>query len=251
MSDNNFIDRFSRRSDIYASARPDYPKEIFSFLADIVPSNDTVWDCATGNGQAAIVLAEHFNKIYATDASEQQLENARPHERVAYSHATAEQSNLPDKSIDLITVATAAHWFDLDKFYAEAKRVLKPGGIIAMWAYCRFQTENGPINNIMDKIGREVLKDYWDPHLDKIWAGYDTWPFPFEDVGHPEWIIETNWNRDEFMAYVSTWSATNNYINKHGETPLLQIQQDLLEQWPDEDMKVKFSTNLTSRVGQL
>ncbi len=251
MNKNKFVDRFSKHSSVYAYARPDYPSEIYRFLSEIVPSRDAVWDCATGNGQAAVVLADYFDQIYATDASEQQIRNARAHEKVKYTVATAEASGLESESVDLITVATAAHWFNLDAFYGEVKRVLKPGGVLAMWAYCRFTTENEPVNALMQKMGREVLKEYWDPNLDRIWDGYETWPFPFEDIDHDKWPIVTNWSRDEMLAYISTWSATNNYIEKHGETPLVAIECDLAKVWPDGDEKVVFSTVLTSRIGRV
>ncbi len=120
-----------------------------------------------------------------------------------------------------------------------------------MWAYCRFTTENEPVNALMQKMGREVLKEYWDPNLDRIWDGYETWPFPFEDIDHDKWPIVTNWSRDEMLAYISTWSATNNYIEKHGETPLVAIECDLAKVWPDGDEKVVFSTVLTSRIGRV
>ncbi len=250
MNNSKFVDRFSRKSGVYASARPDYPAEIYRFLSEIVPGHEAVWDCATGNGQAAIVLAEYFDQIYATDASEQQINNARACAKVNYTVATAENSGLESESVDLVTVATAAHWFDLDKFYTEARRVLKPGGILAMWAYCRFETQNEPVNELLQKMGREVLKEYWDPNLDRIWEGYEKLPFPFEDIEHDAWPITTNWTRNDMLAYISTWSATNNYIERHGESPLAAIEEDLAKVWPEEQKKVVFSTVLTSRVGR-
>ena len=138
-----FKDHFSSQATDYARFRPNYPAELFAWLAGIAPSRDTAWDCGTGSGQAAIGLAAHFARVFATDPSRKQLEHAEPHPRIDYRLAPAEVRLLDTASIDLVTVAQAIHWFDLDKFYAEAKRVLKPGGIIAAWTYTLLDVEAG------------------------------------------------------------------------------------------------------------
>jgi ubiquinone/menaquinone biosynthesis C-methylase UbiE len=111
------------------SFRPRYPREMFEYLGTVAPSLERVWDCGSGSGQAAVQLAEVFNRVIATDTSEKQIRNAQPHERVEYRVAPAEQSGLESSSVDLIMVAQALHWFDLDRFYAEARRVLRPDGV--------------------------------------------------------------------------------------------------------------------------
>ncbi|PZR76620.1 MAG: SAM-dependent methyltransferase, partial [Chthoniobacterales bacterium] len=131
----SFKDHFSGHAAEYAQFRPEYPTELFKYLTSIAPGRAQAWDCATGNGQAAIALASHFSRVIATDASAQQIANARQHDRVEYRVATAEASGLDDNSIDLITVAQALHWFDLPRFFSEATRVLKSRGAIAVWAY--------------------------------------------------------------------------------------------------------------------
>jgi ubiquinone/menaquinone biosynthesis C-methylase UbiE len=130
-----FKDHFSKQAADYAKFRPRYPKELFRRLASIAPDTQLAWDCATGTGQAAIELAEFFDRVIATDASEKQIANAERHPRVEYRAATAEESGLDAASVDLVTVAQALHWFDLDRFYAEVRRVLKPQGLLAATAY--------------------------------------------------------------------------------------------------------------------
>src|SRR5215475_11590766 len=124
-----FKDHFSRQAANYAKFRPRYRRELFDYLASIAPGRELAWDCGTGNGQAAVGLASVFDRVIATDASKKQIANAEPHNRVEYHVAPAENSGIPSGTIDLIMVAQALHWFDLDRFYGQAGRVLKPDGI--------------------------------------------------------------------------------------------------------------------------
>ena len=158
----SFQDHFSRQAETYLKGRPTYPDELFAYLASIAPAKDVCWDCATGNGQAAISLAQHFKKVIATDGSRQQIDSAMPRPNIEYRVATAEQSGLPDHSVDLITVATAAHWFDHNAFYSEAQRVVKPNGILAVWAYSEARI-SAEIDVLMEWFMYDFLQDYWPP----------------------------------------------------------------------------------------
>src|SRR2546422_3157121 len=141
-----FHDHFSGVANRYADYRPHYPAALFDYLATLGPRNSLVWDCACGNGQAALDLARHFERIIATDASREQIASATPHAKVEFRVASAEQSGLEAESVRLLTVAQALHWFDLDRFYAEAGRVLKPGGVLAVWAYGINGVEGDEVN---------------------------------------------------------------------------------------------------------
>ena len=124
---------FSSLSREYAASRPLYPQELFDWLASCVNRREVAWDAATGNGQAALGLATRFDRVIATDRSAGQLEHARPHPRIEYRIATAEESGLPAHSVDLVAAAAAIHWFNLGRFYAEVGRVIRPGGLLAAW----------------------------------------------------------------------------------------------------------------------
>lgn len=158
-----FKDHFSGHAGQYARFRPRYPEALFSYLALLAPVREFAWNCATGNGQAAIGLAAHFERVIATDASSQQIESAEPHARVEYRVAPAENSRLPADSIDLVTAAQALHWFDIPAFFAEAQRVLKPGGVTAVWAYnlLRISPE---VDALVNRFYLETTAAFWPPN---------------------------------------------------------------------------------------
>jgi ubiquinone/menaquinone biosynthesis C-methylase UbiE len=135
MTDKTFKDHFSSQSGDYRKYRPVYPEALYKFLAEHSLAHDCAWDCATGNGQAAMGLAKHFMRVIATDASRQQLGYAMQENNIEYRCVRAEKTCIEQNSVDLITVAQALHWFDVDAFYQEARRVLKNQGVIAVWSY--------------------------------------------------------------------------------------------------------------------
>src|SRR5882672_6324063 len=132
---SGFQDLFSNHAACYAQARPGYPKELFAYVASLVPEHKLAWDAGTGNGQAAIGLAEQFERVIATDASAEQIKHATPHERVEYRVVTAEGADLEPGSVDLVMVAQALHWFRHDAFYANVRRVARPHGVIVASCY--------------------------------------------------------------------------------------------------------------------
>src|SRR5437867_9645499 len=157
-----FKDHFSRQAADYAKFRPGYPQELFQYVGSVAPSRQLAWDCGTGNGQAAVGLASVFDRVIATDASEKQITNAEPHQRVDYRVAPAENSGIKSETIDLIMVAQALHWFDLDRFYAEARRVLKPNGVLAASAYNLLHIEPA-IDEVINRYYYDVVGPFWPP----------------------------------------------------------------------------------------
>src|SRR5215208_6990740 len=180
----NFEDHFSTQSHLYAQYRPQYPDEIYAYLASLTPEHSLAWDCGTGNGQAAVGLAKYFDKVHATDASAEQIARAYAHAKVDYHVEPAEHVSLPTSSVDLVTVAVAIHWFNFDEFYHEVNRVLKPGGVLAAWTYNL--TEISPeIDVLIHHYYGEILKGYWPERIRYLEEGYKTLPFPFEEITPP------------------------------------------------------------------
>lgn len=223
---------FSSVAREYANFRPGYPPELFSWLASLTPHTDAAWDCGCGSGQASLALAEHFTRVHATDVSAEQIAAARPHARVAYSVAPAEHSGLGAESVDLVTVAQALHWFDVDAFYAEARRVARPDGLIAVWTYPRPELADAALDRLFFAFYDQVVGPYWPPERRHVEANYQTLPFPFEELPHPPFVLEFQWSLEQLAGYASSWSATARYRKATGNDPLPVLRDSLAPYWP-------------------
>ena len=229
----NMKDNFSSHSKAYAQFRPQYPKELFDHLLTLVDSKDTAWDCGTGNGQVAGVLADHFTDVYATDISEQQLNEAVQKNNIHYSVQPAEGTDFTDHQFDLITVAQAIHWFRFDAFYAEAKRTLKPDGLLAVIGYGLLQTEKS-LQEIIGHFYTKIIGSYWDSERHYIDEGYQTIPFPFKEIMMPSFQMSYQWYFEQLIGYIGTWSAVKHYIQQNNADPVLLIKDSLLSAWGDQ-----------------
>jgi SAM-dependent methyltransferase len=253
MSDENktlsFEDHFSSHSEQYAQHRPQYPDEIYAYLASIAPGRSLAWDCGTGNGQAALGLAKHFDKVHATDASAEQISRAYPHDKVDYHVEPAEHVSLDASSADLVTVAVAIHWFNFDEFYREVKRVLKPDGILAAWTYSL--PEISPeIDRLVGQYYYEILNGYWPERIHYLEERYETLPFPFEELIPPPFVMETNWNLIQFSGFLNSWSATQRYKAQTGQHPLEMIWTELIAAWGGQEEPRLIRWPLHFRVGR-
>ena len=223
-------DLFSRQAPTYARYRPCYPDALFAFLAEAAPARECAWDAGTGSGQAAVSLAGHFRTVLATDASAAQLAQAFPHPRVTYRVARAEASGLEPASADLVTVAQALHWFDLDGFYAEARRVLKPGGLLAAWCYYLNHIDPD-IDALFHHFYHEIVGPYWSPRVRHVQAKYQTLAFPFEEVEAPALASDTAWTLADAFGYLESWSSRQEYLRVHGTDPIDAIRAALTDAW--------------------
>lgn len=233
-----FQDHFSAQSAIYAQSRPIYPNELYEWLAAITPYNDTCWDCATGNGQAAVGLARYFKQIIATDASSNQISNAVACKNIQYKVALAEKSGLPNASVDLITVATAAHWFNHELFYNEAKRVLRTNGILAVWAYGEAKI-SPEIDEIMNWFMYDFLYSYWPDARWYVRNRYENLPFPFELLEAPPFSSRLSFNKHHWLNYIRSWSAYNSFIRKNGTDPIEHLLPHLDKVWSSDQTDLK------------
>lgn len=245
-----FQDHFSGVARLYADFRPSYPEALFNTLAALAPRRTAAWDCAAGNGQATVALAQHFERVVATDASHEQIATAKSLPNVEYRVALAEHSGLADASVDLITVAQALHWFDLAQFYAEARRVLVPDGLLAVWCYGINEIDGEPVNRIVQNYYANTLGSYWPPSRELVETGYRTLPFPFQELATPNLRMEVNWTLAQMLGYFSTWSATNKFIQATGYNPLEPLAADLGRVWGDANTTRTITWPLSLRVGR-
>ena len=216
MSAAEFVDHFSKHSDVYARSRPSYPDAIFSRLAQLASGRECAWDCATGSGQAAIGLARYFERVDATDASAKQIENAIATPGVVFSVQPAEATRFAAESFDAVCVAQALHWFDVGRFFAEAKRVLRPRGLLLVVGYDRCHFEPA-IESEFDRTVLAPLKPHWPKQNRLLWDGYKDLPFPFTPVDFPSPAIELEWTLEHLLGYVASWSATRARIELRPE----------------------------------
>jgi SAM-dependent methyltransferase len=229
-------DNFSTRARLYAQYRPHYPKELFDHILGHVKENELAWDCGTGNGQSAIPLSKHFKKIFATDISEKQISNAPKKENIIYAIEPAEKTSLADGSVDLVTVAQAIHWFKFDEFYAEVRRVAKPGAVIAVWTYNLLKISK-KIDSIIYDHHFKMLGDYWDPVRKYVDESYTTIPFPFGEIKTPEFRIEVNWSLADLEGYLNTWSALQKFIAANSYNPVGDLMNEIKKQWGDAEKR--------------
>ncbi len=245
-----FKDNFSRQSESYNKYRPTYPQELFEYLSSLSQKHDLAWDCGTGNGQSAIGLANYFEKVYATDPSEQQILNARPHPKIIYKVEKAECSSLPNNSADLITVAQALHWFDFGKFYTEVKRVLKSDGIIAVWTYGlpKISTE---IDTLILHFHDTIVGGFWQRENQFVAEEYKTIPFPFNEIKTPSFQFQKEITLEDLKGLLFSWSATQRYIDQNGENPILKIENDFQNLWKKPDGTKLATWQIFLKVGTL
>ena len=180
-----FADHFSAIASAYAAARPTYPNALFDWLAGQAPSRRSAWDCAAGNGQATLALADRFDTVLATDASAAQLEQMPSRANVRRRVAPAETSGLPDGSVDLGTVAQALHWLPLEAFWHEVRRVLVDRGLVAVWCYGIQQVDHPDADRMVERFYHDVVGPYWAPERRLVETGYATIELPFESVPVP------------------------------------------------------------------
>jgi SAM-dependent methyltransferase len=243
----SFKDHFSKQAADYAKFRPHYPRKMFEYLGMVAPSRKLAWDCGTGNGQAAVHLAEMFDRVIATDASEKQISNATPHEHVEYRVAPAENSGIQSATVDLIMVAQALHWFDLPRFYEEARRALKSKGVLAASAYNLLHIEPA-IDELVNRYYFEVVGPFWPPERMLV-EKFETLPFPFQGIDPPRFEMSAQWNLEHLVGYLRSWSSTQRFIAAKGSDPLQQITDDLRGVWGDAEQTRCVIWPLTLRVG--
>ncbi len=243
-------DNFSAQAFSYAQFRPVYPPALYESLVKLIKSKNVAWDCGCGNGQVAGILAIYFKEVIATDISARQIEHAIQKPNVQYRLLPAEKTNIPNKSVDLITVAQAIHWFNIDEFYHEVRRVSHNGTILALWCYNLLEITS-EVDKIIHHLYNQVLGDqYWDPERKLIEEQYKTIPFPFDEILLPDFQIETSWNLDQLIGYLNSWSAVQHYIRKNNTNPIDALIEQFKTAWGAEKVyKVTFP--IYTRVGKI
>jgi SAM-dependent methyltransferase len=246
-----FSDHFSGHAGDYARYRPTYPSSLFSVLSSLVAARRRCWDAGTGNGQAAIGLAEHFEEVVATDASAEQIAHATPHPRVTYRVAPAERSGLPDRWADLVTVGQAAHWFELKSFYEEVRRVGAGGSVLAVWAYDLFDVPGAPRVDEAFRAFHASVEAYWPPERALVSRRYADLLFPFEEIALTPVPMTAEWSLERVLGYLSTWSAVKRCTKETGRDPVGEFRGRLAAAWGEAAQERTISWPLVLRAGRI
>jgi ubiquinone/menaquinone biosynthesis C-methylase UbiE len=245
-----FRDHFSDVAPGYAAFRPHYPDSLFDFLAEHAPSRALAWDCACGNGQATLALAERFERVIGTDASAAQIAEAPPHPRIEWRVTPAERSEIASATCDLATVAQALHWLNVDAYFREAARVIRPRGLIAVWSYGDVQVDEPRSTALVRHFSRAIVGKYWPPQRHLVDEGYQSVTMPFAELDVPPFEMLERWTLEQLVGYVRTWSATTGYRKARQEDPTIELQRQLLEVWGDPEAPRRVSWPLAVRVSR-
>lgn len=245
-----FAALFSRQAATYAAARPRYPAALYEAIVELVPGRSAAWDCATGNGQAAVDLARYFDRVTATDASAEQIAHAIPAARVEYRVAPAESSGLPAASVELTTVAQALHWLDHERFHQEVRRVSRPQALIAAWSYGACQAGED-IEPLLRDFEHGLLGPFWDPRRRFVDEGYRTVPFPFPDIPMPPFELRAEWSLSQLGEYLRSWSAVARYHQERGEDPVGPLLDRIVKHWGSPGATRTVVWPLGVRVGRV
>jgi len=235
----------------YAAFRPQYPAALFDWLASVCPRHDVAWDCACGSGQASVSLASHFDWVVGTDASSTQVASAEATARTGFVVAASEQTPLADNTVDLVAVAAALHWFVGETFFAEVRRVVRPGGVFAAWSYGMPNVDSDDVESVVNGFINGLLGPYWPPEIRMVLDGYAEINLPFEELAAPDFELQVEWPLGRFLGFARTWSAVGCYVEERGEDPVAKLADELGEVWHVGEGLLPIRYRLDLRVGRI
>lgn len=243
-------DLFSSQADLYAKYRPTAPQELYDHIYSFLHATDIAWDCATGNGQAAIVLADHFKKVVASDISEAQLSKAPRKENIEYVLCPGESTPFAENSFDLVTVSQAYHWLKWDLFKKEVTRVCKPGAVLAIWTYGGHRTEDEKVNKAVQDFYKGITDPYWEPERRFVDEKYESVDFDYDLLPSKNFDAVFHWKREELLGYISTWSALQKFIKANGYSFMPMIEEIVTAQWPENNEVKRVVFPVYLRIGR-
>ncbi|MBO1926486.1 class I SAM-dependent methyltransferase [Thiomicrorhabdus sp. 6S2-11] len=248
--DNQNIGLFENNGANYATYRPVYPQELATALSQLCQNHQTALDVGCGTGQLTYLLSKHFVSVIGTDTSRSQLEFAQTAENIRYLHESAEDTRLENDSVDLVVVAQAAHWFNLDSFYQEVKRIAVQDAVIALISYGVPYIE-ASVNSVFQQGYWQQIHQYWPDERKHVENGYIELPFPFQEIDFPETFIHKEMNLDEFIGYIRTWSAYKKAQERQEVTAFTLFFEQLERSWGNRAKTHKVSWPISVRAGKI
>lgn len=245
------VELFSEVAEGHARFRPFYPDSLLDYLASVSPHRQLAWDCGCGSGRAALGLAERFVSVIGTDLSEAQIALAPPSRNIRYVVAAAHDSGIASSTVDVVTVAQALHWFDLDLFYAEVRRVLVPSGVLAVWSYGAPSDADDEITALLEEFRVHTVGPYRLDERRHVDNAYAELPFPFNELSAPAVTLEISWSLPQLLGYLRSWTASEVYRQLHHHDPVLLLAERLVHLWGDPYRQRLISWPLTLRIGRV
>lgn len=251
----------------YARYRPTYPPALASWLAEQCQQHRLALDVGCGNGQLTSLLSPYFTQVLGLDPSSAQLAQTTSAHNLQYQCAPAEQLPLPDASVDLLCAAQAAHWFDLEAFYREARRVCAPGAVLALVSYGVLEigdsltaasgadttNNSAALNARLLQFYHQEIGRWWPAERQLVDSGYATLPFPFAELTPAKLAICRELDCAQLLGYIGTWSALRQ-ARSHGQeawldATLQQFGRDMLQLWGDGPRSIVWP--IAMRVGRV
>jgi SAM-dependent methyltransferase len=244
-----FRDHFSKRAADYARFRPDYPAALFDWLAGVAPRRRMAWDCACGSGQATTPLAARFERVVATDASVMQLRKLPLLGNAVIAAGAAERVPMATATVDLVAVAQALHWFDLEAFWDEVRRVLRPGGVFAAWTYGLPEMGEPEIERVIRNFVTDTLGPWWPPEIVHVLEGYAGLDLPFAEIESPPFEMIALWTLPRLLDFVRTWSGVTRFLAATGRDPVEDLNGTLEGRWGPPEVRRAVRWRLKVRAG--
>ncbi len=245
-----FKDHFSGVAEAYRAFRPGYPVALFSWMAAVAPGTDLAADLGCGNGQAAVSLATYFAEVVGVDPSSEQIARAEQHPRVRYVVAPAERTSIPGGTVDLALAAQSFHWFDPEPFRVELQRIARPGAVFVACTYglCRICPE---VDEVVDLLYGDLLGPWWPPERRHVESGYQTLPFPADELEVPRFEIAEEWPLEQFLGYLGTWSAVGACRRATRRDSVAELAPELRKAWGSAGARRQVRWPLVVRAGRV
>ena len=139
---------------------------------------------------------------------------------------------LREHCADLVTVSAALHWFDRPRFFAEVRRVARPGAILAVWSYYQSLIEPA-IDAVLMRYASEVVGSLWSPGMELNQRAYRGLELPFEPLPWPTLHAEGRMRLEDLLQYMRTWSASQAWQRTRGTDPVETVHDDMTRAWGD------------------
>ena len=221
---------------IYSKFRPSYPKAILDLVSGYITKHgggfDLAVDVGCGSGQSTFYLKDRFKHCIGVDISKAQVQEAQlKGEQVHCKNVEFKVGNGMDlpvetSSADAVTIAQAWHWMtNLDTFYSECKRILKPKGSLAVYGYGNVQLLNDQCNLLVRDFYKNTLNGCWHKERHHIDNEYAEVALPFSNVERHDTEMSKTFSVEDFIGYVSTWSGYERYCELNPNNHVLQELQ--------------------------